>query len=78
MLEVSGRSMPFNLAGIHQQVLSRLVMLNLLLDERMGRIQGLKAASTAKRKNDFKSMDELDRFWSRFGEQYWPPFNAAG
>jgi hypothetical protein len=42
--------------------------LNLLLDERSGRIQGLKAASTTKSKNDFKFMDELDRFWPRFGE----------
>jgi hypothetical protein len=45
-------------------------MLNLLLDERSSRIQGLKAASTTKSENVFKFMDELDRFWPRFGEQY--------
>jgi hypothetical protein len=46
-------------------------MLNLLLDDRSGGIQGLKAASTAKKRKRFlRFMDELDRFWPRFGEQY--------
>jgi hypothetical protein len=44
----------FDLAGSSPASLSRLVTLNLLLDERSGRIQGLKAASTAKSENVFK------------------------